>query len=65
VYERGTTTNYCYRKVTIHTVISIAAKTVKLALVLGSGAAYLCSQKLIDVWTNINHWSNIHWKSYR
>ena len=49
VYERGTTTNYCCRKVTIHTVISIAAKTVKLALVLGSGAAYLCSQKLIDV----------------
>ena len=49
MYEIGISTNLCNGKPTIRTVNSITPKTVKLALVQGSGAAYLCSQKLIDV----------------
>ena len=37
------------RRSTIYTVNSVAEKSVSFALVQCCGAAYLCSQKLIDV----------------
>jgi hypothetical protein len=37
------------RKITCQTVNSVAEKSVSFALVQCRGAAYLCSQKLIDV----------------
>jgi hypothetical protein len=49
-YDAGKKLNvYLFRKNTIWTVNSISAKLVSFALVQCFEAAYLCSQKLIDV----------------